>query len=238
MTAPLDDPRDPAFRPPLDPAAPFPPEGEAGHPNLKELLYANLTADQVVVDVGCGTGPFEYHRFAPRFIAFDMFEPDSREGMKPGDEFRPGRLETFPLGDASADAVVLGFILEHVREPLVFLREAERVLRPGGWCYIAIPHHRSAEDRLFRLATRIAGSQRGPHIQRFTFDNFRRLTEDNTRLKIEAWHVLDASFLWMMHPRLHPLRKPFVRALQGLRALGIDCFREANYQLLLRKGVE
>ncbi|MCB2155945.1 class I SAM-dependent methyltransferase [bacterium] len=235
MTRPIDDPRDPAYRPPLDRDAPFPPQGEAGHPNLKELLYANLGTEQVVVDVGCGTGPFEYHRFAPQFIAFDMFEPDSREGMKPVDEFRLGRLETFPLEDESADAVVLGFILEHVPEPLVFLREAERVLRPGGWCYVAIPHHRSLEDRLFRLATRIAGSKRGPHIQRFTFTNFRQLTEEGTRLRAVGWHFLDASFLWMEHPKLRWARKPFVGVLKAMRAVGIDLFHESNYQILLQK---
>lgn len=235
MTHPAQDPHDPAYRPPLDPSAPFPPVGEAGHPNLKELLYTNLGASQIVVDVGCGTGPFEYHRFSPCFIAFDMFEPDDLEGMKCNDEFRLGRLETFPLEDASADAVVLGFILEHVREPLIFLREAERILRPGGWCYVAIPHHRSLEDRMFRLATLLAGSQRGPHIQRFTFENFRSLAEENTSLRLVGWHVLDASFLWMTHPKLSWGRKPFLLFLRGLRAIGIDLFRESNYQLLLRK---
>jgi len=235
MADPRLNPKDPAWRPPLDESLPFPPSGEVDHPNLKEHLYANLRADQTVVDVGCGTGPFEYHRYAARFIAFDMFEPDSREGMKPDDEFRLGKLETIPANDGSVDAVVLGFILEHVEEPLAFLREAERVLKPGAWCYVAVPHHRSLEDRLFRLATKVAGSTRGPHIQRFTFDNFRAMTEQNTRLRFQAWHKLRASYLWMTHPKLAWGRRPFISALRIAKFVGIDGFSEANYQFFLRK---
>lgn len=235
--SPFNDPRDIAWRPPLDPALPFPPAGEVEHPNLKELLYTNLRAEQVVVDVGCGPGPFEYHKFPPRFVAFDMFEPKTREGMKPGDEFRLGRLETLPVEDASVDAVVMGFILEHVENPARFIQEADRVLRPGGWCYIAVPNHRSIEDRIFRLATRIAGSTRGPHIQRFTFENFRALVAAHSSLDLVAWHLLPGAFLFMEHPRLRALRRPTVALLRTPRIVGVDLLREGNYQFLFRKGV-
>ena len=236
MTHPFDDPRDIAYRPPFDPAAPFPPESEAGHPHLKELLYRQLPGDALVVDVGCGPGPFEYADYPPRFLAFDMFEPSTREGLKPGrDEFRLGRLEKFPLDDGQADAVVLGFILEHVEDPAAFLREADRVLRPGGWCYVAVPNYRSIEDRLFRLATRLFGSKRGPHIQRFTFQNFRALAEGETLLRLRAWHLLPASFLFLYPRRTRWARRPLIALLKALRILGYDPFREGNYQFLFQK---
>jgi SAM-dependent methyltransferase len=227
--------RDPAYRPPLDPNLPFPPKGEVYHPNLKELLYANLSAGQTVVDVGCGTGPFEYEQFAARFFAYDMFPPNSREGLKPEDEFHLGKLETLPFADGSVDAVVLGFILEHVPEPERFLQEAERVLKPGGWVYVAVPHHRSLEDRLFRLATRVVGSTRGPHIQRFTAGSFSRLVKNHTNLQIVAAHRLRASWMWMAHPRLKGARKVFIQFLGLLKSLGLDGFENANFQVLLRK---
>jgi SAM-dependent methyltransferase len=234
---PRQDPNDPAWRPPLDRALPFPAQGEVDHPNLKEFLYANLKAGQVVADIGCGPGPFEFEQYPSRFVAFDAFPTETSDGLKPGvDEFRLGRLDVFPIEDASCDAVVMGFILEHVPEPLVFLREADRVLKPGGWCYIAVPHYRSLEDRLFRLATRVAGSQRGPHIQKFTFDNFRSMTEENTQLRLAAWHRLQSSYLWMQHPKLRFARRPFLALLRGLRQLGYDGFREGNFQFLFQKS--
>lgn len=233
---PRRDPQDPAWRPPLDRSLPFPPSGEVSHPNLKEQLYANLREGQMVVDVGCGPGPFEYDRFAPAFLAFDMFPPATTDGMVDGrDRFVEGRLESIPLENARADAVVMGYILEHVADPGAFLREADRVLRPGGYLYIAVPDHRSLEDRLFRLATRLAGSTRGPHIQRFTPERFRDLAESTTSLRAVAWHRLAASWLWMDHPRLRPLRRPFIALLRLLRHVGIDGFSNANVQMLLRK---
>lgn len=236
MKNPLKDPRDPAYRPPLDRALPWPPTGPVDHPNLKELLYANLSPQQVVADIGCGPGPFEYDQFPPHFIAFDAFQPETTQGIVVGrDEIRIGRLEQFPLEDASVDAVILGFILEHVPEPGVFLREAERALKPGGWCYVAVPNHQSLEDRLFRLATRWAGSTRGPHIQRFTFDNFQDLMRQQTGLKLQAWHLLQSSFLWMQHPKLRWLRKPWVALLKALQVVGLDLLKTGNYQFLLRK---
>ncbi len=236
MLRPVDDPRDPGYRPPVDSAAAFPPSGEVDHPNLKEVLYEHLTPERTVVDVGCGPGPFEYKKYEARFIAFDMFEPENHDGMVQGrDEFRPGKLDTFPIKDETVDAVVMGFILEHVKSPEVFLQEAERVLKPGGWVYVAIPNYRSLEDRLFRLATKIAGSSRGPHIQRFTLENFQALVRKQTNLEPIAWHRLQASYLWMNHPKLRRFRKPWIRVLESLSRLGIDGFSNANIQMLLRK---
>ena len=234
-TSPVHTPGDPAFRPPLDRAAPFPPTGEVDHPNLKELLCHGLGAGALVADIGCGNGPFGYEQYEASFIAYDAYAPACTEGLKPGrDEFRLGRLESFPLDASCCDAVLMGFILEHVKDPRTFLREAERVLKPGGWCYIAVPNSRSLEDRLFRLATRVAGSTRGPHIQRFTFTSFVDMVGSCTSLELVAWHRLDASFLWMMHPRLKRLRPLAVQALLALRRCGVDLLREGNYQFLFQ----
>jgi SAM-dependent methyltransferase len=233
---PTENPNDPAYRPPLNPDLPWPPVGAVDHPNLKELLYFNLESSQVVADIGCGPGPFEYHRYHAKFIGFDAFPPQNEAGLKPGrDEIRVGRLEQFPLEDNSCDAVVMGFILEHVKNPEVFLREAFRVLRPHGWCYIAVPNYHSLEDRLFRLATSIAGSTRGPHIQQFTFESFTALSS-GCGFELQAWHILNSSYLWMRHPKLQMFRGNFIMLLKLLRRLGIDLLREGNYQFLFRKA--
>lgn len=237
MTHPFDDPNDLAYRAPLDRSLPFPPEGAVDHAHLKELLYANLEETALVVDVGCGPGPFEYEHFRARFLAFDMFEPVTVEGLKPEvDEFVLGKLDAIPVEDGTCDAVVMGFILEHVTDPVAFVKEADRVLRPGGWCYIAIPNHRSIEDKLFRMATSAFGSKRGPHIQRFTFDNFNELVHGNSALRIQAWHFLPASFLFLYPKKTRWARKPLMSLLKLGRVFGGDPFREGNYQLLYRKA--
>ncbi len=47
--------------------------------------------------------------------------------------------ESLPFRDASFDAVISIAVLEHVRNPFDAAREIERVLKPGGEIYIAVP---------------------------------------------------------------------------------------------------
>jgi SAM-dependent methyltransferase len=42
-------------------------------------------------------------------------------------------LGTWPLADASVDIILCDHVLEHVAQPAEFVREIERVLKPGGW---------------------------------------------------------------------------------------------------------
>jgi SAM-dependent methyltransferase len=58
----------------------------------------------------------------------------------PGARFVEGDAMDLPFGDASFDAVTIGFGMPHVPDPPSLLTEARRVLRPGGriafsvWC--------------------------------------------------------------------------------------------------------
>jgi SAM-dependent methyltransferase len=49
-----------------------------------------------------------------------------------GSDLRCGDAEKLPYADAAFDAVVANFGIHHVPRPVLALREAHRVLRPGG----------------------------------------------------------------------------------------------------------
>ena len=55
-----------------------------------------------------------------------------RLAAHPNVELRQGELEALPIDDAMLDAAALGLVLVHLPEPAAVLREAARVLRPGG----------------------------------------------------------------------------------------------------------
>lgn len=118
-----------------------------------EALLALLDPDATVVDLGCGTGNVAV-LLAPhvgRVIAVDR-EPQMLEAARTrlGDakniEFRQGDLLALPLDDGCADFVIVVLVLHHLEEPLAAVREAARVLRPGGRLLVVdmIQHDREA----------------------------------------------------------------------------------------------
>ena len=76
--------------------------------------------------------------FNDNHVAFEnKFQPDgiSQFGNTNPliDEFRPiGDDLRWPVADGEADLVVSDWVLEHVEDPLAFVDELHRVLRPGG----------------------------------------------------------------------------------------------------------
>jgi len=67
-----------------------------------------------------------------------------RVGHHENVEVRTGRLEALPIDDASLDVAVLSLVLHFVVDPAIVLREAARVMRPGG-CLLVVdmePHER------------------------------------------------------------------------------------------------
>ena len=114
-------------------------------------LAAFADADAVVADLGCGTGqvgaalaPFVQHVIAVDGSAA-MLQAAKRRLQGFGNvELRRGDLESLPIDDARVDAATLMLVLHHVPEPANALREAARILKPGGQAIVVdmLPHDR------------------------------------------------------------------------------------------------
>lgn len=121
---------------------------ETDHAGIYEMckddyppMLAELEIDPFddVLDVGCGTGPviellakkYPEKHFVGLDITPAMIEVARSKGLS-NVEFLVGDAENLPFGDESFDAVLCSNSFHHYPNPGAFLREAHRVLRPGG----------------------------------------------------------------------------------------------------------
>ena len=142
------------------------------------LRAAGIDAGQVVVDLGAGPGFFTLP--AARLVgsAGRVYAVDVQPGMldvcrRRAAEARITWIEAvhseashIPLPDATADRVVVAFVLHHAEDPTALLREAVRLLRAGGEVAVVESpriggtpgppmEHRIGEDELAALAARV-----------------------------------------------------------------------------------
>ena len=112
-----------------------------GWPSLAAALAAGF-ANQTVADIGCGEGDLTLllARFAKRVAAVDMStqmlrvvqERAAEAGVARRITADKGDLEKLPLATGSMDAAFVSQVLHHTARPASALKEAVRVLKPGG----------------------------------------------------------------------------------------------------------
>ncbi|WP_460936112.1 class I SAM-dependent methyltransferase [Phycicoccus ginsengisoli] len=71
-------------------------------------------------------------------LTTSKYDPDLPLGVRQGD-WSNENLEALTLPDSSVDLLVHTDVLEHVNRPDLVMREAARVLRPGGACIFTTP---------------------------------------------------------------------------------------------------
>jgi SAM-dependent methyltransferase len=93
-----------------------------------------------ILDVGCGIGTYvrKLQELSDRVYGIDIDAARVRQG-------RTGTLavavsEQLPFATGSFDAVLLNEVIEHVRDDRETLREACRIVRPGGHVIIYAPN--------------------------------------------------------------------------------------------------
>jgi ubiquinone/menaquinone biosynthesis C-methylase UbiE len=190
-----------------------------------------LFKDALVLDVGAGTRlkHFKHHMADARHVVgIDMALQDLVQNRDVNSK-AIGNAEQLPFSSSSFDAIVCVDVVEHLTDPAMFLREAQRVLRPGGKLVICTPNllgyknivsnalPRPVMDMAWRVFKHREAGQ--PHRTYYRSNTVRRMAKLATenRLTVQQAHYLDEiSHFYYDHPALCTLAYAYGRLLRGL----------------------
>ena len=149
-----------------------------------EWLASWLSPGSRVLDIGCHDG-YLLKRLADHGHACEGIEPSpyadyAREHY--GLAVVQGFFTPDSYPPASFDAVIVRHVTEHVADPVAFLRDAVRIVKPGGLLYVEVPNSQwSLEETYFP-------EFHADHISYFTMASLLTLLE-----RIGAGGVLHAE---------------------------------------------
>ncbi len=159
---------------------------------IDQLIRPHLHVGSRLLEVGCGAGNLLLQATVPgsypmaldlslqalTFVRSRLQEASFGANAPSGFACTQAIGEALPFPTGSFDCVLLSEVVEHLDAPQISIREAVRVLKPGGRLLVTTPNYRSfwplmewTVDRL-NMAPKMAGEQ---HVSRFHPASLRRV---------------------------------------------------------------
>ena len=154
-----------------------------------------------VLDVGCGFGPFRHHVPQARYLGLDPHFAGAN-----GEEWarRESLADHLRTHAAHYDVATAFQVMEHLADPLSFLTDLGRAVRPGGKVLVGVPHVGGAHTMIPNYLINAVPH----HLTWWTRD---ALAEAATRsglrpvaFSLADWSRSDVIVYWMS--RLSPIR--------------------------------
>lgn len=161
------------------------------------VSFAKLPADQQILDIGTGLGVLPQvlaelgaHTVVGIDVSPGMLEQAEYYRMRSGNQaaervsFRLAAAQALPFHDARFDAVFCRLVLNHTQKPEQLVREAVRVLRPGGVFILA--DMLSVDNAVKRATHNAIEEKRNPaHVAARSAEHYTKMLKD-AGLDIEA----------------------------------------------------
>ncbi|MDB4964867.1 MAG: methyltransferase-like protein [Myxococcales bacterium] len=140
-------------------------------------ILAQQEFQRPILDIGCGDGVFASVLFAePIDLGIDPDPKELARAQQLGGyhELLEVRGDAIPRPDGSFKTIFSNSVLEHIEDVEPVLREAKRLLAPGGTFYATVPSHLFDHYNLPYQALSTAGLSGPAERYRVFFDKFWR----------------------------------------------------------------
>lgn len=218
-----------------------------GTTEFHELCARNVPRGGTILEIGAGpTNPTS--RFLATLGTLDGIDPDP--DVKTNAHLRRREVlagDRFPFDDASYDACVSNYVVEHVKDGAAHLAEIGRVLKPGGayvfrtpnrWHYVALVSSMTAHGFHRKVANRLRALDPNAHEPYPTayVMNTRRAVERAAAaagLAIETCRLVEKEPSYGMYSRL--LFLPMMAYERAVNATDALAELRSNLFVVLRK---
>lgn len=173
-------------------------------------LKRHLPKGKKVLDVGTGSAEFMH---TLQKAGYDVYGVDPSQGAVEharksfGEHVHQGTIEQVAFPEESFDAVTFIHVLEHVQNPDQTIAETARILKPGGFLLIEVPHLDSVGFRL--SGKRWLGLDIPRHLYHFSNKALRYILEKHGLEVIEhsyfSFRVSPAYLVVSLFPVFNPL---------------------------------
>ena len=195
------------------------------------LIASKLPADASVCDLGCGNAKYlqDFKALGCETIGVDPDRMARIQAGNAGITVLPGTGEDLPveLLDKKFDLVIMTHSLEHCLDPMQALKNAYRLTKDGGLCYIEVPNCKSQHFQTFSVCSEMFDLPR--HIYFFEPNCLSAMIMKLTFIPIETffngycrnfnqswrgWEVTIADRIKMNSPTLKPNVHSFVNSVR------------------------
>jgi len=210
----------------------------------KKNLIVNITRLKTgnLLDIGSGTGYFASTMKNAGWVAKGIeINEKAREfsrshfGIKVG---TPDQVST--MKTESFDCITLWHVLEHFQDPFAYISEIYRLLKPGAFCFIALPNCSSYDAKSYESFWAAWDVPR--HLWHFNPDTF-RLFSEHYGFTLESLRILplDVFYISLMSEKYKDSILPFFKGIAKATGFAFFSFfnrkRSSSVIYILRKPI-
>lgn len=193
----------------------------------------------LILDIGCGGGLFPgmLRERGYQALGLDLSPQAAALAWKQhGVPAVAGELGRSPIAANTCAAVTMFHVLEHLDQPECYLREAHRLLRPGGRLIVQVPNAASWQFALLGAAWNGVDTPR--HIHLFRDSDLEKLLVKAgftpLRKKYFSWRDNPAGLATSLAPSLDPMAR---RVRGGVESPGARLGKDLLYFALVLASV-